>query len=207
MRVIAIVMSGLFALASPLRAGIVAGHDYTVLAAPQPQEVKGKIEVVEFFSWGCPHCAEFDPYLTQWTRALPKDVYLARVPVTFGHADWTSLARMYYALQAMGLVEQLDAKIFKAIHEQHVALADERSMVEWLAKNGVDAKKFTDMYRSFGVDAATQSTDERAMKYQVSGVPTLAIAGKYLVSAEPNVMPKTADQLIAMERASKQAKK
>src|SRR5579872_6730436 len=106
MRLVAIFMAGLFALTSPVRAGIVAGHDYTVLAAPQAQEVKGKIEVIEFFSWGCPHCAEFHPYLTQWARALPKDVYLVRIPVTFGHADWASLARMYYALQAMGLVEQ-----------------------------------------------------------------------------------------------------
>src|ERR1700723_4556317 len=96
------------ALSTSLQASIIAGHDYVVLSTPQRQESNGKIEVVEFFSWGCPHCYEFYPKLSHWLSTLPKDAAFKRVPVGLGHPEWEALARAYYALQSTGDVDRLD---------------------------------------------------------------------------------------------------
>jgi thiol:disulfide interchange protein DsbA len=103
----------LLALSTAPQASIIAGHDYVVLSTPQRQESNGKIEVVEFFSWGCPHCYEFYPMLSRWLGTLPKDASFKRVPVGLGHPEWEALAKAYYALQATGDVDRLDSKIFE----------------------------------------------------------------------------------------------
>jgi protein dithiol oxidoreductase (disulfide-forming) len=191
----------IFALSSS-RASIIAGHDYEVLPTPQRQDVNGKIEVLEFFSWGCPHCYEFYPKLAQWLATLPKDASFKRVPVGLGHPEWEALARAFYALQSTGDLERLDSQIFEDIHKNHVWLYDETSITAWVAKHGVDAAKFTVAYRSFGVNLSETQAEQKSVDYRLPGVPTLAVAGKYTVTGDHAAMLSTTDQLIAMERVA-----
>jgi protein dithiol oxidoreductase (disulfide-forming) len=155
-----------------------------VLGVPQRQETNGKIEVIEFFSWGCPHCYEFYPLLASWTAALPKDATFRRVPVGLGHPEWDNLARAYYALQSTGDVARLDSQIFEAIHKEHVSLFDEPSITEWVGKHGVNVAKFRDAYRSFGVNTSVGQAEDAAVGYRVAGIPTIALAGKYTVTGD-----------------------
>ena len=198
---ISIVAAGFLALSTSGQAGIIAGHDYTVLNTPQRQESNGKIEVVEFFSWGCPHCYEFYPKLKLWLSTLSKDTNFKRVPVDLGHPEWEALAKAFYALQVTGDVERLDAQIFEDIHRNHVWLYDEKSITAWVGKHGVDVPKFTAAFRSFGVNTNAGQAEQTAEDDQVPGVPALTIAGKYMVSDTQEKMLTTSDQLIAMERA------
>ena len=190
------------ALSTSLQASIIAGHDYVVLDNPQRQESNGKIEVVEFFSWGCPHCYEFYPMLSRWAAALPKDTTLRRVPVGMGHPEWEALAKAYYALQATGDLNRLDAQIFEDIHKNHVWLYDEQSITAWVGKHGVNVARFAEAFRSFNVNMTAGQAEQRAEDYRIPGVPTLAIAGKYTVTDTHAKMLSTSDQLIAMERAA-----
>jgi protein dithiol oxidoreductase (disulfide-forming) len=191
------------ALSSSPQASIVAGHDYEVLATPQRQDIKGKIEVKEFFSWGCPHCYEFYPKLARWLATLPKDASFKRVPVGLGHPEWEALARAYYALQTTGDVDRLDSQIFEDIHKNHVWLYDEQSITAWVGKHGVDVPKFAAAFRSFGVFTSTGQAEQKAVDYRIPGVPALTIAGKYMIEGGDHAkMLSTSDQLVAMERAA-----
>ena len=199
---ISIVALAFLALSTSPQASIIAGHDYIVLSAPQRQESNGKIEVVEFFSWGCPHCYEFYPMLSRWLSTLPKDAAFKRVPVGLGHPEWEALARAYYALQSTGDVDRLDSQIFEDIHRNHVWLYDEQSITAWVGKHGVNVAKFTEAFRSFGVNTSAGQAEQRAEDYRIPGVPTLAIAGKYTVDGDQAKMLTTSDQLIVMERTA-----
>jgi thiol:disulfide interchange protein DsbA len=190
------------ALSTSLQASIIAGHDYVVLSTRQQQEINGKIEVVEFFSWGCPHCYEFYPMLSRWLGTLPKDASFKRVPVGLGHPEWEALAKAYYALQSTGDVDRLDSQIFEDIHRNHVWLYDEQSITAWVGKHGVNVAKFTEAFRSFGVNTSAGQAEQRAEDYRIPGVPTLAIAGKYTVDGDQAKMLTTSDQLIVMERTA-----
>jgi thiol:disulfide interchange protein DsbA len=191
-----------FLALSTSQASIIAGHDYVVLNAPQRQAVSGKIEVVEFFSWGCPHCYEFYPMLSRWVGTLPKDASFKRVPVGLGHPEWEALAKAYYALQSTGDVDRLDSQIFEDIHKNHVWLYDEQSITAWVGKHGVNVPKFTEVFRSFNVNMTAGQAEQRAEDYRIPGVPTLAIAGKYTVGGNQAKMLTTSDQLIVMARAA-----
>jgi protein dithiol oxidoreductase (disulfide-forming) len=199
---ISIVTLAFLALSTSPQASIIAGHDYVVLSTPQRQESNGKIEVVEFFSWGCPHCYEFYPLLSRWVGTLPKDAAFKRVPVGLGHPEWEALARAYYALQSTGDVDRLDSKIFEDIHRNHVWLYDEQSITAWVGKHGVNVPKFTEAFRSFSVNMSAGQAEQRAEDYRIPGVPALTVAGKYMVEGGDHAkMLSTSDQLIAMARA------
>ena len=195
-----IVALAFLAVSTAPRASIVAGHDYTVLDVAQRQEKNGKIDVVEFFSWGCPHCYEFYPKLARWLATLPKDTSFKRVPVGLGHPEWEALARAYYALQSTGDVDRLDTQIFEDIHKNHVWLYDEASITAWVGKHGVDVAKFRAAFRSFGVNTSTGQAEQKSMDYKIPGVPALVIASKYVVSGDQDKMLTTSTQLIAMEQ-------
>lgn len=198
----------LLALGSPAEASAVAGHDYVVLEVPQRQETKGRIEVIEFFSWGCPHCYEFYPLLARWLATLPKDATFRRVPVGFGHPEWDNLARAYYALQSTGDLARLDGPIYEAIHREHVSLFDEESITAWVAKHGVNAAQFTAAYRSFAVNTSVGQAQQMVIDYRVDGIPTMAIDGRYGVSADHTKMLAVVDELIAKTREeARKAKK
>ena len=188
-------------LVASAQASFVAGHDYVVLNVPQPQGTKGKIEVIEFFSWGCPHCYEFYPWLARWLATLPKDVAFKRVPVGFGHPEWDNLAKVYYALQSTGDLARLDAPIFEAIHKEHVSLFDEESITTWVGKHGVKVAQFTAAYRSFGVNTSVGQAQQTVIDYRVDAIPTLAIGGRYKVSDDHTKMLAVTNELIAKARA------
>ncbi len=157
----------------------VAGTDYQVLEAPANVEApQGKMDVVEFFWYSCPHCNAFEPTLSDWIKKLPKDVAFRRVPIAFD-ASFVPQQRLFYSLEAMGLVEKLHAKVFAAIHVEKLRLASGEAIAEWVGKNGVDQAKFLAQYNSFGVVTKAQRASQLQNAYKVEGVPALGVAGRF----------------------------
>ncbi len=186
-------------LAAELKDGM-----YRTLSAPVPAEVKGKVEVLEFFSYGCSHCHDFDPLVEKWMKTLPADVSFVRVPITFNRAQWTTFARIYYTLDALGELGKQHAAVFTALHEQRQPLQDEGVLFEWMEKRGVDKAKFIEAWKSFGVQSHVQRSNQLAAAYKVDAVPLMAVGGKYLASASASggfeELLKTVDQLIVKSR-------
>jgi thiol:disulfide interchange protein DsbA len=159
----------------------VAGDDYLVLEKRAAVEAPaGKIEVVEFFWYSCPHCNAFEPTLEAWIKRAPKDVSVRRVPVAF-RDDFVPQQRLFYALEALGLLDKLHAKVFVAIHGEKLKLDRIETITDWVVKQGVDKTKFTEQYNSFSV--ATKATKARQLQdaYKVEGVPALGVAGRFYV--------------------------
>lgn len=185
-----------------------AGKDYTPISPVQPTEDGAKIEVLEFFSYGCPHCSDFNPILHAWAGKLPADVVIKKVPVTFGRAAWGNVAKLYYTLEITGDLSRLEADVFKAIHQERANLFDEKTLTEWVVKKGVDQKKFTETFSSFGVMSKVKRADQMAQAYKIQGVPALAVEGKYLVGGKDfNEALAITDKLIAKARSEKSGKK
>jgi thiol:disulfide interchange protein DsbA len=159
----------------------VEGRDFVRLNTPAPVPAGGKIDVVEFFSYACPHCYEFEPALEQWVKRLPADVAFRRVPAAF-NAVWESYAKSYYAFEAAGLVETLHKRLFAALHVQRLRLNDEKDMAEWVGKNGGDAAKFLEALKSFGTATKLRQGKQLAEAYKIDGVPTLGIHGRFFTS-------------------------
>lgn len=178
-------LAGLAGAALPIAAAsLQQGRDYDLIQPPQPGESAGKIEVLEFFSYGCPHCKDFHPLVMAWAAKLPKDVSFKRVPVTFGRAAWTNLARLYHSLQATGDLARLDAAAFRAIHEQRADLFTDKSIQAWVKGQGVDAKRFADAFNSFGVNTQVTRDEQLVKNYKVRSVPLLTVAGRYAVTGQ-----------------------
>jgi thiol:disulfide interchange protein DsbA len=184
----------------------VEGTDYRKIEPPQPTMSPGKIEVIEFFSYMCPHCSEFNPLVTTWVATLPKNVVFRRVPVGFNRPAWINLARAYYALQASGDLEKLDAPLFHAIHEEHLQLFDEQSLADWVGKNGGSAEKFASAYTSFGVNNQTVQADQLVDHYRIDAVPTMAVNGEYAAMGKnfAEILANT-DRLIAQVQTAARA--
>ena len=173
---LAMVMAAGFAQAQPA-----LGVEYLELSAAQATESPGKIEVLEFFSYLCPHCYAFEAPLEPWVRKLPKDVQFRRVPAMFSD-DYAQAARAYYALEAIGEVERLHSALFNAVHTgARLRITNEAALTEWLGKHGVDTKKFTAAYRSFSVESKLKRAAQLTQTYKIDGVPSMAVNGKYVV--------------------------
>ncbi|WP_157994278.1 thiol:disulfide interchange protein DsbA/DsbL [Peristeroidobacter agariperforans] len=165
---------------TPAQAAPAQGTDYSLINPPQAPTTVGKVEVIEFFSYGCPHCYHLSPLLTQWHKTeLPANAVLIKVPVSFGRREWGQLVRAYYTLEALGELERLDAKLFDAIHAKHQQLFDLDSLVGWAAENGIDASKFRAQFTSPEISAKAMRADQLSRDYKINGVPTLTVAGKY----------------------------
>lgn len=171
----------LVALALPAQAQLNPGRDYVEIKPAQPTDNPAKIEVLEFFSYACPHCSDLDPHLNKWAAKLPADVALTHIPVSFNSPFYQLMARFYYALEAIGEGQRLNAAVFAAIHEKGLKLIDEKSILEWVKAQGVDAKKFSDAFNSFGVASKTKRADSLAQSAKIRGVPALVVDGRYLV--------------------------
>ena len=157
-----------------------AGTDFLVLDKRAPlQAPAGKIEVVEFFWYNCPHCNTFEPAFDAWAKRAPADMVVRRVPVAF-REDFVPQQRLYHALEAMGLVEKLNSKVFAAIHVDKQKLDRAEAIIEWVVKQGVDKAKFLEHFNSFSI--ATKSTLGTQLQnaYKIEGVPSLGVAGRYL---------------------------
>jgi thiol:disulfide interchange protein DsbA len=184
------------------------GKDFTPVTPPQPTESGNKIEVIEFFSYACPHCATLEGPLNAWLKKKPADVEFKRVPTIF-HESWTPFARLYYSLEALGLVDKLHGEVFKAIHDQKIRLQDPKVMADWVAGKGVDRKKFTDAYDSFTVKSQTQRSNDVTRRYNVEFTPALVVNGRYTTgpsmtspgtTVDYDRFFKVLDQLIANSR-------
>jgi protein dithiol oxidoreductase (disulfide-forming) len=155
------------------------GIDYLSLDKRVPTDSeKGRIEVVEFFWFNCPHCNAFEPRLEAWIKTLPKDVDVRRVPVRF-RDDFEPQQRMYYVLESLGLVDSMQAKVFKAIHTEHQNLQNFDNLAAWSEKNGIPRAKFTELYNSFAVVSRAKRAAQQQEAFKVQGVPALGIAGRF----------------------------
>ncbi|VAW54737.1 Periplasmic thiol:disulfide interchange protein DsbA [hydrothermal vent metagenome] len=146
-----------------------------------PTETGDKIEVLEFFWYGCPHCNSFEPYINTWKKSKPANVEFARVPAIF-RPDWEIQARAYYALSNMGVIEDIHGKIFKAIHKDKKKLNKKEVLTDFIVSNGIDRKKFEEEYKSFAVDTLVRKAKKMQTAYKIQGVPSVAVNGKYVTS-------------------------
>jgi thiol:disulfide interchange protein DsbA len=202
-------------LSAAPRAALQEGTNFVTLVPPQPSSQRNKIEVVEFFSYGCPHCARFYPLLNAWVAKLPPDVLFRRVPVGFGRDAWVNLQRAYYSLEFTGDLTRLDGPLFHAIHEERKPLFDESSIADWVGHNGGNADKFAAAYTSLGINTQTFQADKMAEDFRIGGVPALAVDGRYvaLVPASEeetqglNDLLANTEQLIARVRSDRAAAK
>jgi protein dithiol oxidoreductase (disulfide-forming) len=181
---LALVMGALLCVGHVSAAEPVEGRDYRRIQSASPPENAGKIEVVEFFSYACPHCAQFNPQITQWAEKLPSGVVFKRVPVLFNRAPWANLAKLYYALEVMGELPALDQAVFTAMHKDGENLADPRALNEWLVKKNVNIQKFNEAYNAFGIGARVKRGDQMSRDYAVDGVPAIAVNGMYMINSE-----------------------
>ena len=187
------------------------GSDYLMLDKPAPTEAAaGRIEVVEFFWYSCPHCNRFEPQLEEWAKKMPKDVVLRRAPIAF-KPDFEPQQRLYFALEGMNKVEELHKKVFYAIHVEKQALNSLPLIAEWVEKQGIDKAKFTEAYNSFPVATKTRKATLLQDAYKVDGVPALGVAGKYYTSGSIAQTMERAlvvtDHLVGLVRASMSAVK
>lgn len=159
------------------------GRDYRRLEKLAPAEAaRGKIEVVEFFWYGCPHCNAFEPRLNAWAAKLPADVVLRRVPVAF-RDEFVPQQRLYYTLEALGKVGELHSRVFHAIHNERKPTALEGQILEFAEANGLDRAKFQEMYNSFAISTKARRAKLLQDQYEVDGVPALGVAGRYYTDA------------------------
>ena len=159
------------------------GSDYMVLDKRAPVEAPaGKVEVVEFFWYSCPHCNRFEPTLEEWIKKAPKDVVVRRVPVSF-RPDFEPQQRLYYVLEGMNKVEELHKKVFHAIHVEKQTLNTLELVAAWAEKQGLNKTKFVEMYNSFSVATKARKATQLQDAYKVDGVPALGIAGRFYTSA------------------------
>ncbi|MBA1241610.1 thiol:disulfide interchange protein DsbA/DsbL [Pseudomonas japonica] len=187
---------------------IQAGKQYTVLESPVPVAQPGKIEVVELFWYGCPHCYAFEPTINPWIEKMPADVHFIRIPAMFG-GIWDVHGQMFVTLEAMGVEHKVHTAVFDAIHKEHKMFKTPEEMADFVATQGVDKAKFLETYNSFAVKGMVAKYKKLAVDYGVTGVPTMIVNGKYRFdlgsSGGPEETLKVADTLIEKERAAKGA--
>jgi thiol:disulfide interchange protein DsbA len=159
----------------------VEGKQFTRVEPPVPPLVPGKLEVIEFFSYACPHCNAFEPTIAAWAKTLPADVAFHRVPVPF-LANFENLMRTYYSLETLGQVDAMQRKVFAAIHVERNYLDKPADIAALMAKNGIDAAKFTGVFNSFSVATSVTRAKKLMAAYKLDGVPTLAVQGRYATS-------------------------
>jgi len=162
--------------------GPVEGTHYVRLSQPVPAGPAGKIEVIEFFWYGCPHCNAFEPALDAWVKQLPADVAFHRVPVAFSNEPFVAHQRIFYALDSLGLVAAMHRKVFYAIHNDRARLDKPAEISAFMARNGVDGAKFMEAFDSFGVQAKARQATQQAAAYKIDGVPAIGIQGRYYTS-------------------------
>jgi thiol:disulfide interchange protein DsbA len=200
----ALAVPGLWGLAAPARAqgGPVEGKDFVRVAQPVP--VSGdKIEVVEFFGYWCPHCNAFEPALEAWVKKLPATVNFRRMPVAFNAAQETA-QRLYFGIEALGLVDSLHRKVFAWVHVERKRMDKDADVTAFAQANGVDPAKLLDAMKSFSVATKARQSRQLADGYRIEGVPTLGIQGRFMTS--PSIAGSqeralaTAEVLIAQAR-------
>ncbi|WP_248799756.1 thiol:disulfide interchange protein DsbA/DsbL [Pseudomonas sp. MWU13-2105] len=186
-----------------------AGKTYVELEKPVQVAVPGKIEVIEFFWYGCPHCYAFEPTINPWAEKLPSDVNFVRIPAIFG-GPWNAHGQMFLTLEAMGVENRVHKAVFEEVQKTH-KMTQPEEMADFLAGQGVDKQKFLDTFNSFAIKGQMKKSKDLAEQYGISGVPTMIVNGKYRfdlgTAGGPEAALNVADQLIAKERAAMTAAK
>tara|TARA_Y100001934_G_scaffold277651_1_gene376970 strand:- start:926 stop:1582 length:657 start_codon:yes stop_codon:yes gene_type:complete len=205
--VIAVVAAG---VASAADAIYEEGTHYVELDVPIRTVDPGKVEVTEYFSYGCPHCFEFDPLISSWARELGEGVVFNRTPAVW-NKDYAVYAQTYYTAEALNILDQAHVALFEAIHTERRRLGDPKAMAQYFSQFGVDPVEFAKIYKSFGVSASVQKAVARGRAYRARGVPTLIVNGKYRIEGQmagSNVnMLRIAEFLIEKERQTSTADK
>ncbi len=175
------------------------GKDYKMVNPPQPTSTGNKIEVLEFFFYGCSHCFNLHPLITAWEQKAGKDVELVYVPAIF-NPSWEASARTFFALEALGQRKQLHDALFKA-WSNNLELIDEASSTDFVSKNGVDRKKFSDAYNSFAMQSKVARAKQMMQAYNIRGTPTLIVDGKYLITGlQPADTVRALTEVVEMAR-------
>ena len=181
-----------------------SGKDFFTLDRPVATEAgTGKIEVIEFFWYSCPHCFAFEPAFAQWVKNAPKDVVVRRIPVSF-RDDFAPQQRLFFTLEAMNLLDSLHVKVFSAVHVEKQPLNTDASILAWAQKQGVDKAKFEETYKSFGVASKLKRAVQLQNDFKVEGVPSLGVAGRFYtdgsLAGNMDRALKVAESLIAQAR-------
>jgi len=187
--------------AARAQAGPTEGVHYVRLADPAPAPTGGKIEVIEFFWYECPHCNAFEPALDAWSQRLADDIAFRRVPVWFREEPFGPQQRLFYALEALGLVPTLHRKVFHAIHGDRTRLRTAEDMATFALKNGVDPVTFMTTYNSFGVQTKAQQARQTASAYRIDAVPALGVQGRYYTNgnlASAGLPPGPIDRMLGV---------
>ncbi|GAA4033165.1 thiol:disulfide interchange protein DsbA/DsbL [Actimicrobium antarcticum] len=158
-----------------------SGAEYRTLERAQPTESGKKIEVTEFFWYACPHCYAFEPSLAEWVKKQGDNIVFKRVPISF-RESFVPQQKLYYALEAMGKSEEMQRKVFNAIHVERQAIDTDATILDFIGKQGIDKQKFADTYNSFGMQSKVKRALSLQEAYKIDGVPTVAIDGKYITS-------------------------
>jgi len=162
-------------------ADLVEGKDYKLISNPQATSSGNKIEVLEFFFYGCSHCFHLHPDLTSWEKKMPKDVVLTFVPTIF-NSNWEPMAYTYYALEVLGKNHDLHNDLYDAWNVKNTDLSDESKITPFVVQRGVDGKKFGEAYHSFGVQSKIMRSKQLTQTYNIRGTPTLIVDGKYAIT-------------------------
>jgi len=192
------------AIVSAQNGKIEEGFDYRILPIAQPVETKGKVEVIEFFWYGCPHCYDFEPELSAWVKRQPKDVVFRRVPVAF-RDDFMPHNQLFYALESMGKGDVLNEKVMSAIHKENKRLLTENEIADWVATQGIDRNTFLATYRSFAVVSKARAAKQLADAYRIDGVPTIVMQGRYVTS--PSIAGTKARAIMTMDYLEEKIRK
>jgi thiol:disulfide interchange protein DsbA len=201
--------ASLFALAlvavtanSSFAANYNAGEHYEVISPAQPTSSKDKIEVVEMFWYGCPHCFRLEPFVERWLKKKPANVKFVRMPGVF-RPSWEIHARAYYTAEILGVVDKVHGSMFDAIHEMKQRMSTEPAILALFKKHGVAEKDFKRVFRSFAVETKLRRAKDMGKRYQARGVPALIVNGKYRTSGHAagsnSKVFKVVNQLIKME--------
>ena len=180
------------------------GFDYRILPIAQPLDSKGKVEVIEFFWYGCPHCYDFEPELSSWVKRQPKDVVFRRVPVAF-REDFMPHSQLFYALEAMGKGDAFNEKVMYAMHKENKRLLTEPEIADWVASQGIDRNTFLATYRSFAVVSKARTAKQLVEAYRIDGVPTIVMQGKYVTS--PSIAGTKAKAIAVMDHLEEKIRK
>jgi thiol:disulfide interchange protein DsbA len=180
------------------------GFDYRILPVAQPVEVKGKVEVIEFFWYGCPHCYDLEPELNAWIKRQPKDVTFRKVPVAF-RDDLMPHSQLFYALESMGKGEAMNEKVMYAMHKENKRLMTENEIADWVASQGIDRNTFLASYRSFAVISRARAARQMADAYRIDGVPTIVMQGRYVTS--PSIAGTKAKAIAVMDYLEQKIRK
>ncbi len=189
-----VVALGLAPLAAFAQTRPTPGVDFSELRPAQPVQAQDKIEVIEFFWYGCPHCYSMQPLLEKWIPRLPGDVQFRRVPAVLNEG-WAREAAVFYSLEALGVLEKLHRPFFDAIHRERINTRNPAALADWLRKHEVDPNKYEEAFKSFGVQSKVRRAAQLSAAYRIDGTPALAVHGRYTISGE---QARTQDRMLGI---------